>query len=56
MDAMDPIVNRKEDGEAAESLKKVEEHLAGEDGLLKELEQQIQEAERKRHQTFDPST
>jgi hypothetical protein len=43
------------DGEAAKSLKQVEEHLAGEDRLLKHLEEQIQEAERKRHQSFDPS-
>ena len=44
------------DGLAKESLKKVEEHLAAEDGLLKKLEEHIQEAERIRHQTFDPST
>jgi hypothetical protein len=48
--------DRLEDGEARDSLKKVKEHLAREDELLNQLEQHIQEVERKRKETFDPST
>jgi hypothetical protein len=53
---MKPNANYPADGEAAESLKKVKEHLAREDGLLKQLQEHIQEAEKKRKQIFDPPT
>ena len=45
-----------ENDTAKEALKKVEEHLAKEDGQLNQLEEHIQEAERKRKQVFDPKT
>jgi hypothetical protein len=48
--------DRAEKGEAADTLKKVQEHLAKEDEQLDQLEGHIQEAERKRKQTFDPKT
>ena len=44
------------EGEAAESLKKVAEHLAAEDDLLKKVQHDIKEAEQKRHEAFDPSS
>ncbi len=50
-DVDDPL----ERGEAGESLKKVKAHLAKDDDQLDQLGQHIQEAERKRKQTFDPS-
>jgi hypothetical protein len=49
-------VDRLEDGEARDDLKKVKEDLTKEDDLLNQLGEHIQQAEKKRKQTFDPST
>jgi hypothetical protein len=48
--------DRLENGEAKEALQKVKEHLAKEDDQLNQLEEHIQEAEKKRKQVFDPKT
>jgi hypothetical protein len=48
--------NLREEGRAAESLKKATQHLDEEQRLLETLEARIQNAERKRKQTFDPSS
>ncbi len=48
--------DRLENSKAGEDLKKVKEHLAWEDDLLNQLGKHIEEAERKRKETFGAST